>query len=198
VDPAGRVREWRRLCAGADRAHGLGLAVNAGHGINYVNVTEVRALPHLHECNIGHSIISRALYLGPRGGGGGDAPPAQRRAPPMNLDLVPGGVLVGLGSDLVDVDRIRGVWDRQGERFLERVFTAEERQYCLGMKFPHKHLAARFAAKEAVCKAFSTGIGPYLSWKSVSVYHGERMDPRVRLDEKVRPCCAPPGPRMCS
>jgi holo-[acyl-carrier protein] synthase len=43
---------------------------------------------------------------------------------------------------------------------------------------------ARFAAKEAVAKAFSTGIGPLLSWKSVSVYHGERMDPRVRLDEK--------------
>jgi len=64
ADPAGRVREWRRLCAGADRAHGLGLVVNAGHGINYVNVTEVRGLPHLHECNIGHSIISRALYLG--------------------------------------------------------------------------------------------------------------------------------------
>jgi pyridoxine 5-phosphate synthase len=64
VDPAGRVREWRRLCAGADRAHGLGLVVNAGHGINYVNVTEVRGLPHLHECNIGHSIISRALYSG--------------------------------------------------------------------------------------------------------------------------------------
>lgn len=102
----------------------------------------------------------------------------------MNLDLVPGGVLVGLGSDLVDVDRIRGVWDRQGERFLDRVFTAEERRYCLGMKYPHKHLAARFAAKEAVSKAFATGIGPHLSWKSVSVYHGERMDPRVRLDEK--------------
>lgn len=102
----------------------------------------------------------------------------------MHLNLVPGGVLVGLGSDLVDVDRIRGVWDRQGERFLERVFTEEERQYCLGMKYPHKHFAARFAAKEAVAKAFSTGIGPLLSWKSVSVYHGERMDPRVRLDEK--------------
>jgi holo-[acyl-carrier protein] synthase len=102
----------------------------------------------------------------------------------MSLNLVPGGVLVSLGSDLVDVARIRGVWDRQGERFLERVFTEEERRYCLSMKYPHKHFAARFAAKEAVSKAFSTGIGPHLSWKSVSVYHGERMDPRVRLDAK--------------
>ncbi len=51
------------------------------------------------------------------------------------------------------------------------------------MAHPHKHLAARFAAKEAVSKAFSTGIGAELGWKSVSIYHGPRMDPRVRLDE---------------
>lgn len=102
----------------------------------------------------------------------------------MTLDLPPGGILVGLGSDLVDVDRIRGVRERQGERFLERVFTDEERVYCMQMKFPDKHLAARFAAKEAVSKAFTTGIGKELGWKSISVYHGPRHDPRVRLDEK--------------
>ena len=49
---------------GAEQAHALGLTVNAGHGINYVNVAEIRTLPHLHECNIGHSIISRALFTG--------------------------------------------------------------------------------------------------------------------------------------
>lgn len=102
----------------------------------------------------------------------------------MNIDLPPGGILIGLGADIVDVDRIRGVAERQGERFLNRVFTDEEKAYCLGMKHPHKHLAARFAAKEAVSKAFSTGIGAELGWKSISVYHGERHDPRVRLDEK--------------
>jgi holo-[acyl-carrier protein] synthase len=102
----------------------------------------------------------------------------------MNLDLPPGGILVGLGADLVDVDRIRGVLGRQGERFLARVFTDEERAYCAHMKFPQKHLAARFAAKEAVSKAFGTGIGAELGWKSISVYHGPRHDPRVRLDEK--------------
>ena len=100
----------------------------------------------------------------------------------MTLDLPPGGILIGLGSDLVDVDRIRGVRERQGERFLARVFTDEERAYCLGMKAPDKHLAARFAAKEAVSKAFTTGIGAELGWKSISVYHGARHEPRVRLD----------------
>lgn len=60
----GRARELDILRQGAERAHRLGLIVNAGHGINYSNISEVLTLPHLHELNIGHSIISRALYLG--------------------------------------------------------------------------------------------------------------------------------------
>lgn len=60
----GRAAEFKRLRVGAVRAHELGLTVNAGHGINYVNIAEVRTLPHLHELNIGHSIISRALFTG--------------------------------------------------------------------------------------------------------------------------------------
>ena len=50
--------------AAAALAHQLGLVVNAGHGINYVNIAEVRTLPHLHELNIGHSILSRAVFTG--------------------------------------------------------------------------------------------------------------------------------------
>lgn len=59
-----RAEEYARLVAGAEQAHAAGLVVNAGHGINYENVVEIRQLPHLHECNIGHSIISRALFTG--------------------------------------------------------------------------------------------------------------------------------------
>lgn len=99
-----------------------------------------------------------------------------------DLGVLLGGFVVGLGTDLVEVERIRGVLERQGERFLGRVFTDEERAYCLRMKFPHKHLAARFAAKEAVSKAFTTGIGAELGWKAVSVHHGLRGEPLVRLD----------------
>ncbi len=62
--PERRADEFARLVRGAEQAHALGLTVNAGHGINYVNVAEIRTLPHLHECNIGHSIISRALFTG--------------------------------------------------------------------------------------------------------------------------------------
>jgi len=101
-----------------------------------------------------------------------------------SLPIPPGGVLLGLGCDVIEVARIRGVCDRQGERFLARVFTDEERAYCSGLTHPHKHLAARFAAKEAVSKCFTTGIGAELSWKSISIFHGERRQPLVRLDEK--------------
>ncbi len=59
-----RKHEIARLREGAELGHGLGLTINAGHGINYVNISEVRTLPHLHELNIGHSIVSRSLLTG--------------------------------------------------------------------------------------------------------------------------------------
>ncbi len=59
-----RAREFERLRTGTVFGHRAGLTINAGHGINYVNIDEVRTLPHLHELNIGHSIVSRALFTG--------------------------------------------------------------------------------------------------------------------------------------
>jgi holo-[acyl-carrier protein] synthase len=111
----------------------------------------------------------------------------------MNLVLPPGGEMLGLGCDVIEVERVRGVLDRQGDRFLQRVFTDEERAYCFSHKHPHLHLAARFAAKEAVSKAFTTGIGAELGWRSVSIYHGSRNEPLVRLDEKGQALLAQVG-----
>lgn len=59
-----RQAEFERLAAAAALADSLGLVVNAGHGINYVNIKEVALIPFLHELNIGHSIVSRALFFG--------------------------------------------------------------------------------------------------------------------------------------
>jgi holo-[acyl-carrier protein] synthase len=102
----------------------------------------------------------------------------------MTFSLPPGGILLGLGCDVIEVARVRGVVERQGERFLQRIFTDEERAYCFGMARPYPHLAARFAAKEAVSKCFTTGIGAQLGWKSASIHHGGRQEPLVRLDDK--------------
>jgi pyridoxine 5-phosphate synthase len=63
-DAPRRDAELLRLCRAAEQAANLDLTVNAGHGINYVNIREVLTIPHLHELNIGHSILSRALLHG--------------------------------------------------------------------------------------------------------------------------------------
>ena len=64
VAPEGRERELQRLIAGALQAHELGLQVNAGHGLNYENLPVLHHVPHLVELNIGHSIVSRAVFTG--------------------------------------------------------------------------------------------------------------------------------------
>ena len=95
-----------------------------------------------------------------------------------------GGTFLNLGLDIIEVDRVQQMHERQKDRFLNRVFTQEEQDYCLTKSNPYPHLAARFAAKEAVSKTFSTGIGKLFSWTSCSIYHGSLMQPLVRLDEQ--------------
>lgn len=92
--------------------------------------------------------------------------------------------MISLGADIVEVERIRGVMERHGARFMDRILTDEEKAYCASLAHPDKHIAARFAAKEAVSKCFTTGIGKEFGWKSASVYHGSRHEPLIRLDEQ--------------
>ena len=101
------------------------------------------------------------------------------------ISLPPGGALIGLGCDIIETERIKNVLAKHGDRFLRRIFTEEEQAYCNSLKYPHKHYAARWAAKEAVSKAFTTGIGEHLDWTSISVYHGSRKEPLVHLDAKA-------------
>jgi len=77
--------------------------------------------------------------------------------------------VLGIGVDLVECARIQHSIDRFGDRFLHRVFTEGEIEYSMSMKFPARHLAARFAAKEAVSKAFGTGIGKAMGWRNIDI-----------------------------
>jgi pyridoxine 5-phosphate synthase len=63
-DPGARERERVRLVTGAEAAYRLGVRVNAGHGLNYRNLPVLQSVPHLEELNIGHSIVSRAMFVG--------------------------------------------------------------------------------------------------------------------------------------
>ena len=89
--------------------------------------------------------------------------------------------VIGIGVDLVDCARIEHSLERFGDRFLHRVFTDGEISYSNSMKFPARHLAARFAAKEAVSKAFGTGIGKAMGWKDIDVRKKESGEPYLVL-----------------
>jgi holo-[acyl-carrier protein] synthase len=92
--------------------------------------------------------------------------------------------IIGTGVDIVETGRIRDSLDKFGERFLNRCFWPEEVAYCQGMKFPALHLAARFAAKEAISKAFGTGIGHQLGWKDMEIRKRESGEPYAVLHGK--------------
>lgn len=87
---------------------------------------------------------------------------------------------------MVENARIEHSLERFGERFLHRVFTPGEIEYSQSMKYPARHLAARFAAKEAVSKAFGTGIGKSMGWKDIDVRRKESGEPYVVLEGGAR------------
>lgn len=99
-------------------------------------------------------------------------------------EIPPGSSVIGVGIDLIEVSRVVRALERQGERFRNRVFTEGELAYCDAIKFNGPHFAARFAAKEAVSKAFGTGIGEHLSWKSVEVIKDDLGKPLILLDQQ--------------
>jgi holo-[acyl-carrier protein] synthase len=90
-------------------------------------------------------------------------------------------MILGLGIDIIEVERIRLSHEKFGERFARRILRPSEIEYCLSHRDPAPHLAARFAAKEAISKAFGTGIGTQLSWQDMEVLRAESGKPTVRM-----------------
>lgn len=90
-------------------------------------------------------------------------------------------MVLGIGIDIIEVERIRSSHERFGERFLKRILRPEEIAYCFSHAQPAPFLAARFSAKEAVSKAFGTGIGAQLGWQDIEVCRKESGQPYVVL-----------------
>ncbi len=101
--------------------------------------------------------------------------------------------VLGVGVDIVETQRIEHSLERFGERFLHRVFTEGEIAYCQSMKFPARHFAARFAAKEAVSKAFGTGIGKAMGWRDIDIHRQESGQPFVVLEGSAKAFAAELG-----
>ena len=97
------------------------------------------------------------------------------------------GCILGTGIDIVENDRMSEVLSRWDGRFKDRVFLATEQAYCEAKAFPCHHYAGRFAVKEAVTKAFGTGVGPQLSWLDIEVVSNpDSGAPSVRLSERAQ------------
>ncbi len=105
-------------------------------------------------------------------------------------------MILGTGIDIIEVDRIDAAHKKFGERFLNRILLAGELAYCLSHKHAAPFLAARFAAKEAVSKAFGTGIGADLGWQDIEVCRRESGEPYVVLHGKGQTLLAKRGARM--
>ncbi len=88
-------------------------------------------------------------------------------------------MILGVGVDVVDVQRMKETVVEQGERFTRKVFTEAEIEYCENRPRPYEHYAARFAAKEAVSKALQTGWTGAFRWRDVEVINDPNGAPKV-------------------
>ena len=93
-------------------------------------------------------------------------------------------MILGTGIDLIEVARIASSFEKFGDRFVNRILLPDEIAYCLQHRKPAPFLAARFAAKEAISKAFGTGIGAQLGWLDLEIRRKESGEPFVVLHGK--------------
>lgn len=91
----------------------------------------------------------------------------------------------GIGNDIIEIERIAKAIQRQGQRFLDTVFTSQEQDYCQRHQQAERHFAGRFAAKEAVVKALGVGFRQGVSWLDIEIVNDALGKPVVTLSEKL-------------
>lgn len=94
-------------------------------------------------------------------------------------------MILGIGNDIIEVSRIKANMERYGKRFLDRIFTEHEQNYCLNKKEPSINFAARFAAKEAVVKALGTGFSQGINWLDIEIRNDDKGKPYVAISPKL-------------
>ena len=107
-------------------------------------------------------------------------------------------MILGLGVDLAEVDRIQSAIERHGEIFLRRIYTPAERAYCDKFKNKYERYAGRFAAKEAAMKALGTGWRRGVRWIDFEVVRGTGGRPTISLDGAAKEIAAQLGVKQIS
>lgn len=94
-------------------------------------------------------------------------------------------MVLGLGSDIIEISRIEASIQRHGKRFLDRLFTEAEQAYCNTYRDSHRHYAGRFAAKEAIVKSFGTGIREGVNWTDIEIINDVEGKPVVSFSNRL-------------
>lgn len=93
-------------------------------------------------------------------------------------------MILGVGIDIIEVERVRLAYERFGQRFLRRILRPAEINYCLQYANPAPIIAARFAAKEAVAKALGARIGHQIGWLDIEIVREQYGVPTIALHDK--------------
>ncbi|MGL4539582.1 MAG: holo-ACP synthase [Candidatus Rhabdochlamydia sp.] len=94
--------------------------------------------------------------------------------------------ILGLGTDIIEIERIRQSIDNHGYRLISRIFTRKEQDYCLKYQDPIPHFAARFSAKEAIVKALGTGFTEHITWQDIEIINDTSGKPIVYFSAKLQ------------
>ncbi|GAB5414560.1 MAG: holo-ACP synthase [Congregibacter sp.] len=94
--------------------------------------------------------------------------------------------MLGIGTDIIEIDRVEAIWHRQGARFARRILCEQELRACEEKREPWRYLAKRFAAKEAIAKCLGTGIGVSLSWQDLMISNVASGAPAVSLNARAQ------------
>lgn len=92
----------------------------------------------------------------------------------------------GVGTDIIEIDRLARAIERHGQRFLDRLFTLQEQSYCQRHVKSVERFAARFAAKEAVVKALGTGFRGEVTWHDIEIVNDTLGKPVVVLSDRLQ------------
>ncbi len=103
----------------------------------------------------------------------------------------PAQPICGVGTDIIEIQRIKEAIKRHGQRFLDRIFTRNEQTYCLGYKDSTPRFAGRFAAKEAVVKALGRELEPEIKWTEIEVINDLKGKPEVYLSDRLQKALSP-------
>ena len=95
-------------------------------------------------------------------------------------------MVIGIGIDIIEIERIKKSIDTYGVSFLNKIYTQNELDYCLAKNNKYQHLAARFAAKEAIYKALASGWEKDATWTSMEILNEPNGLPIVKFFGKLK------------